>query len=419
MKPTKSTTVDKPFAHGLLVTACGFLAAVILAAVPAAAEVSIEPKVTEERVQTEEHNLRVVQIVSGFEHPWAVAWLPDGRMLITERGGRLHLVDSDSATELFGLPAIDTDEDQKTPPEGGNQGGLLDVAIHPDYENNGWIYFTFSSPGDDDAVLGDDDYGTGTALARARLDEDESGLTDLEILYVQAPRSDPGRHYGSRIVFPGDEAVLFSIGDRGLHFPSQDLTHPAGSMIRLQEEGGAHPDNPFIEVSPGNLRPEIFSFGHRNNQGLAIDPETGEIWATDHGPFGGDLLYRVEKRKNYGWPQVTYGSAYSTRQPIGIGREAPGVEPPVHWWEESMAPSGLTFHRNGNFSEWEGHLFAGFLLAEQVSRLVLENGEVIHEEALLKGLLGRIRDVRQGPDGNLYLLTDSSDGGLYRLEPVD
>jgi aldose sugar dehydrogenase len=213
--------------------------------------------------------------------------------------------------------------------------------------------------------------------------------------------------------------VVFSIGDRGLRFPSQDLTHPAGSMIRLKEDGGAAEDNPFVGVAPGNLRPEIFSFGHRNNQGVAIDPATGEIWATDHGPRGGDLLYRVEAGSNYGWPQVSYGVEYSTEEPIGIGRYAPGVVQPVHWWEESKAPSGLTFYDGEAFPGWQGNLFAGFLLGRQVSRLVLNEGRVVHEEVLLEDTVGRIRDVRQGPDGLLYVVTDAGDAGIFRIEPAD
>jgi len=389
-----------------------------LAFTPAAAEVAVDNEVIAEQVQSQAATFRVVRIVSGLEHGWALDWLPDGRMLATERIGRMHLIDGDTVTELAGLPMIDADEDQLTPPEGGNQGGLLDVAVHPDYARNGWIYFTFSSPGDDDPVWSDDDYGTGTALARARLDEGSSRLVDLELLYVQAPRSNPGRHYGSRIVFPGDGSVVFSIGDRGLRAPAQDLTHPAGSLIRLYEDGGAHSDNPFVSAAPGNLRPEIYSFGHRNNQGLTIDRESGAIWALDHGPSGGDLLYRVEKGKNYGWPQISRGSEYSSGQPIGLGTEAPGVEPPVYWWEDSHAPSGLAFYRGSAFPEWHGNLFAGFLRAEQLSRLVLEDGRVVREEVLLENMVGRIRDVRQGPDEMLYVLTDAADGGIYRIEPA-
>ncbi|APX95045.1 pyrroloquinoline-quinone glucose dehydrogenase [Halomonas sp. 1513] len=367
---------------------------------------------------SEETTLGVTQVVSGLEHPWSLAWLPDGRMLVTERPGSLYLIDADEAISLGNLPEIDTDEDQLTAPEGGNQGGLLDVAVHPDYDDNGWIYFTYSSPGDDDGVASDD-YGTATALARARLDEDNRELTDVETFYAQSPRTEPGRHYGSRILLPGDGSVLFSIGDRGLRYPSQDLTDPAGSLIRLLEDGGAHPDNPFIEMAPGNLRPEIYSFGHRNKQGLAIHPDNGELWAVDHGPSGGDLLYRLEVGANYGWPQVAFGSDYSTGEFIGIGQEAPGVTEPAHWWEESMAPSGMAFYSGDDVAEWQGNLFVGSLYREQLHRLVLDGNSVAHEEVLLDEELGRIRDVRQGPDGMLYVLTDESDGGLYRLTPAD
>lgn len=375
-------------------------------------------RVAVDRYDTEEGAIRVVQVATGLEHPWAVAWLPDGRMLVTERPGRLKLIADGRVTELMGLPDVYSDEDQRTAPQGGSQSGLLDIVLHPDYEQNGWIYFTYSSPGDDDAVVGDDDKGTATALARARINDAGNSLVDVETIYAQAPRRDPGRHYGSRIVFPGDGSVLFSIGDRGLRWPAQDLTDPAGSIIRIYEDGGAHTDNPFVGQAPGNLRPEIFSFGHRNNQSMVIHPETGAIWALDHGPYGGDLLYIVERGNNYGWPQVTQGVEYSTREPIGIGTEAPGVTPPVHIWTESMAPSGLAYYNGDPFPNWRGNLFAGSLLKEQIHRLVIDGDEVVHEEILLTEEIGRIRDVRQGPDGYIYVVTDESDGGVYRIEPA-
>lgn len=396
------------------------LAAAVALALPGllAAQPEVRDEVVRASVDTEHGGIRVVRTVHGLEHPWAMAWLPDGRMLVTERPGRLQLVDGDRIVALSGLPRIDAEEDQLTAPEGGNQGGLLDVAVHPDYARNGWIYFTYSSPGDDDTVTSDDDRGTGTALARGRLNDAGDGLRDVETIYAQTPRHNPGRHYGSRIVFPGDGNVLFSIGDRGLRAPSQDLTDPAGSMIRLREDGGAAEGNPFIGVAPGNLRPEIYSFGHRNNQGLAIHPRTGEIWTTEHGPKGGDLLHRVEIGANYGWPQVAFGVEYDTGEKIGIGRAAPGVTAPVHVWEEAKAPSGLAFYTGDAFPDWNGNLFAGFLIGEQLSRLVIEDGRVTHEEALLEETFGRIRDVRQGPDGMLYVMTDHADGGIYRLEPA-
>lgn len=384
----------------------------------AQADPAVVERTVEASVDSEQADFRVVQLVENLEHPWAVAWLPDGRMLVSERPGRLNLVDGDTVTSLSGLPTIDTDEDQLTAPDGGNQGGLLDVAVHPDYARNGWIYFTYSSPGDDDSVTSDDERGTGTALARAKLDDDQTGLTDVETVYAQMPRHNPGRHYGSRIVFTGDGNVVFSIGDRGLRWPSQDLTDPAGSMIRLAEDGGAADGNPFIGMAPGNLRPEIYSFGHRNNQGIAIHPDTGAIWTTEHGPSGGDVLHRIEAGANYGWPQVAFGTEYSTGEKVGIGESAPGVTAPVHVWEESMAPSGLAFYTGQGFPEWNGHLFAGSLYKKQLHRLVIDGDAVSHEEILLTDAIGRIRDVRQGPDGHLYLLTDEEQGGLYRLEPA-
>jgi len=390
-----------------------------LAAGSLCAQVSVVEEVIEESIESEEVNFKLTKVVGGLENPWAVNWLPDGRMIVTERPGRMHLIDGDEVTEINNLPQIDREEDEKTPDEGGNQGGLLDVAVHPDYDTNGWIYFTYSSIGDDDSNFsGDEEYATGTALARGKLNDDATDFDEVEILYTQIPRTEPGRHYGSRIVFPGDGTVLFSIGDRGIRYPSQDLTDPAGSMIRLYEDGGAVEDNPFVNKEPGNLRPEIYSFGHRNNQGMTIHPTTGEIWTTDHGPDGGDLLFKLEKGKNYGWPQVAFGTEYDTEEKIGIGTEAPGVEKPIYVWEDNMAPSGMTFY-TGNIGAWSGNLFVGSLKLERLSRLVMENDEVSHEEYLLEEKIGRIRDVRQGPDGNLYIVTDEEDGAVYKLEMVD
>jgi aldose sugar dehydrogenase len=378
---------------------------------------SVTEDVVEENLQSEEASFKLVKVIEDISHPWGISWLPDGSMIITERSGRMLLVQGEEVQELENLPEMHLKEDAKSADDGGNQGGLLDVVVHPDYENNGWIYFTYSSPGDDDGVPGED-IATGTALARARLNGDRTALTDVETIYTMVPRTEPGRHYGSRIVFPGDGTVIFSIGDRGLRHPSQDLTHPAGSMIRLLEDGGAAPDNPFIGAGLGNVRPEIYSYGHRNNQGMAIHPQTGEIWTTEHGPYGGDILHKIEKGNNYGWPQVSYGTEYSTKEHIGIGREAPGVTPAKYIWEESMAPSGLTFYSGDAFPEWGGNLFAGSLLKEELYRIVLNGDEVVQVETLFTDKIGRIRDVRQGPDGYIYLATDEEDGGIFRMEPA-
>jgi len=382
----------------------------ILFASSATASPSVSSETVASEIASEAGPLRLTRVVSGLEHPWAVTWLPDGRMLVTERPGRMHLVDGESIQSLSGIPDVGI--------AGGNQGGLLDVVVHPDHARNGWIYFTYSSPGDNDSVTSGEDIGTATALARARLNADGDGLTDVETLYAQMPRHNPGRHYGSRIVFPGDGHVVFSIGDRGLRWTAQDLTDPSGSFIRLHEDGGAPEANPFVGKAPGNLRPEIWSFGHRNNQGIAIHPDTGEIWTTEHGPRGGDVLHRIEEGANFGWPQVAFGTEYSTDEQVGIGREAPGVTAPVYIWDESMAPSGLAFYTGDAFPQWQGQLFAGSLAKKQLHRLVIDGQSVTHEEILLSDAIGRIRDVREGPDGYLYLLTDEEDGGLYRLEPA-
>lgn len=382
----------------------------------ALADVNVGEEAVERNVQSESAQFDLVQVVSGLTNPWAIDWLPDGRMLVTERAGSLYLMDGEQVTQVSNLPPSAPGEEHKAPDNG--QGGLLDVAVHPDYAQNGWIYFTYSSPGDDDTVMGDDEHGTATALYRARLSEDGSELVDGETVYAQSPRVDPGRHYGSRIVFPEQGMVMFSIGDRGLRRPSQDLTDPAGSVIRLNEDGGAVEDNPFVGKAPGNLRPEIWAFGTRNIQGMVVHGETGEVWALEHGPRGGDLLFQVEAGDNLGWPQVSYGPEYSTKEPIGIGREAPGVKQPAHVWEGRMAPSGLAYYDGDAFPEWQGNLFAGSLGFEQLHRLVLNGSEVTHEEVLLADTVGRIRDVAQGPDGLLYVITDEEDGGVYQLRPV-
>jgi aldose sugar dehydrogenase len=381
---------------------------------PAWADVVVEEEVIESNVNSEETSFELVRVVGGLVNPWGIDWLPDGRMLVTERAGRLQLIDGDQVIEVDNTPLVHPGDEAEAPDNG--QGGLLDVAVHPQYEENGWIYFTYSSPGDDDAVAGDDDFGTATALYRARLSNDGTQLIDGETVYASL-RTDPGRHYGSRIVFPDDATVMISIGDRGLRRPSQDLTDPSGSVIRLTLEGGAVEDNPFVGAEPGNLRPEIWAFGTRNIQGMVIHPENGEVWALEHGPSGGDLLFQIDEGDNLGWPYVAYGGDYSTDEPIGLGQRAPGVKEPAHIWEDSMAPSGLAYYNGDTFPEWQGNLFAGSLGFEQLHRLELGGDEVVHEEILLEDTIGRIRDVAQGPDGNLYVITDEEDGGVYMLRP--
>ena len=346
---------------------------------------------------SEEHSFRVVRIVQDLEFPWAVAWLPDGKMLITERPGRLLLADGQQTSEIGGLPPI----------RAQGQGGMLDIVVHPDYENNGWIYFTFSAPDGGNSAL---------SLARATLGDGE--LENLEILYRQNPAKNPGRHYGARIAFAEDGTLLFSIGDRGLKDPAQDLTDVTGSTIRLNDDGSVPEDNPFFGTD--YALPEIYSYGHRNAQGMAVHPETGAIWQHEHGPRGGDALNVIKPGANYGWPVATYGRNYGTMTRIGIEpHEDPDIENPITYWvPTSIAPSGMAFYTGNEFKNWNGNIFIGALAQRHLRRIVLDGENVVHQEVLLDGELGRIRDVRTGPDEKIYILTDHSNGALYRLEKI-
>jgi len=352
--------------------------------------------VVADRVASEAATFRLVRVASGLSNPWGLAFLPDGRMLVTERAGRMHLVEDGRLTRLSGLPEIAAQ----------GQGGLLDVKAHPDYASNGWIYFTYSEPGPG---------GAGTALARARLDG--TTLTGLEVLYSQDRKTGRGQHFGSRIGFPGDGTVLFTIGDRGEMDRAQDLSDSAGATIRLAEDGSIPPDNPF--VGRDGVRPELYTVGNRNAQGMAIHPQTGEVWQTEHGPRGGDELNLIRPGLNYGWPVVSEGADYRTRRPIGVPHSRhPEFEAPVEVWTPSIAPSGTVFYFGEAFPGWRGNLFVGALVHQKLVRVVLDGGRVTHQEVLLEREIGRIRYVTVGPDGYVYLLNDERDAGIYRLEPV-
>ena len=352
-----------------------------------------------ERVETEEATFRVVKVVDGLEHAWAVDWLPDGRMLITERPGRILLVDDDGATALDNVPEVWNQ----------NQGGMLDLRVGPNYEEDGWIYMSYSVR---DGGVG------GTVLSRAHLED--TSLTDVDVLYRQTPFLEPDYHFGSRIVFPGDGTLLVSMGERGQRREETvDIPTPTtsvGTTVRLTLDGSVPEDNPFVGSEEG--LDEVYSYGHRNQQGMAVHPETGEVWQHEHGPHGGDELNLIEPGGNYGWPDVSYGDTYRNQEPIG-GTEAPGVINPVKYWDPSPALSGMAFYTGDRFPDWQGDLFMGALARQKVLRLELDGHEVVHEEELLHGELGRIRDVATGPDGYLYVLTDAAEGALYRLEPVE
>jgi aldose sugar dehydrogenase len=347
---------------------------------------------------TEYQDLRVVEVVGGLEQPWAVAFLPEDRMLVTERPGRLLLVEDGTPTQVSGLPPIHVQ----------NQGGLLDVVPHPEYDENGWIYITYSKG---------DAEGTVPALIRARLEG--NALVELEEVFESNTYTSPGRHYGSRILFLDDGTLLMTIGDRGAEPPrAQDPLDHSGTVVRLHADGSVPDDNPF--VGDPDYAPEVYSYGHRNIQGIVQHPETGEVWVTEHGPRGGDELNLILPGRNYGWPVATLGRDYGSQEQFGEGREHPEKTAPIFEFLPTLAPSGLALVRGDGFHQtWQGNLLAGGLRSQRILRLVIENETVVHAEELLAGDLGRIRDVRQGPDGFLYVVTGEDEGGVYRIEPAE
>ena len=347
----------------------------------------------------EEHAFRVVTMTRGLEHPWGLAFLPDGRRLVTERPGRLRLVAADGTLDpqpVTGLPTIAIH----------GQDGLLDVALHPGFAENGLIYLSYAARGEG---------GVGTEVARGRLVDHR--LENVEVLFRQQPKSSGGRHFGSRLVFDRQGYLYITLGDRGEQERAQKMDDLAGKIVRLHDDGRIPADNPFAD-RPG-ARPEIYSLGNRNVQGAALHPVTGELWAQEHGPQGGDEVNVIRAGRNYGWPVITYGVEYVIGTKIGEGTHKPGMEQPLHVWVPSIAPSGMAFYQGDRFPRWRGDLFVGALKDQMLVRLRFDGEKRVKEERLLKGVLGRIRDVRAGPDGYLYLLTDSPDGVIARLEPTD
>jgi aldose sugar dehydrogenase len=358
--------------------------------------------VVHERVQSEAVTFRVVEVLGGLDHPWSLAFLPGGGMLVTERQGRLQRVEQDgTATEISGLPEVAAE----------GQGGLLDVIVHPDFDSNRLIYFSYSA---------EYDGGLRTHVARAALEDDQ--LDEVEVLLRIDPPGTGGRHFGSRLAFDEERHLFITIGDRGDRDRVQELDTHHGKLLRINDDGSVPEDNPFVN-EPG-AHPEIYSYGHRNAQGLHYDATTETLWLHEHGPYGGDALHIIEAGANYGWPLATYGVEYGGRGEIGTtpDRREDINDPIVHWTQPgSIAPSGLTLYRGETFPEWNGNLFVGALAHQHIRRVVLDAAgtAVVHEEELLRDRIGRIRDVRTGPDGNLWFTTDSDPGGVYRIEPVD
>ena len=349
-------------------------------------------------LQTERHAVRVTILTDGLEHPWSLAFLPDGRMLVTERAGRLRYVEADGTldrTPIRGLPSAVAE---------AGQGGLHDVVLHPEFAENRLVYIAYA---------GRNGRRYGTELARGRLDGHR--LEDVEVLFRALPKSHGGRHFGGRVVLDGRGHVFLTLGDRGERPRAQDLGDHAGSIIRLAEDGDVPADNPF--VSTRGARPEIFSLGNRNVQGAVLNPWTGELWAHEHGPQGGDEVNVIRSGANYGWPVITYGKNYGIGTTIGEGTHRDNVAPPVHQWTPSIAPSGMAFYDGDRFPDWRGSLLVGALKFRLLVRLELDGERVVREERMLEDVLGRIRDVRVGPDGLVYILNDHPNGVIARLEP--
>ncbi len=341
--------------------------------------------------------IRVETVAHGLEHPWALAFLPDGRMLVTERPGRLRRVERDGrlSEPLAGVPQVFAQ----------GQGGLLDIALSPGFAHDQLVYVSFSEPGEG---------GAGTAVARGRLGD--RGLEGTQVIWRQQPKVRGSNHWGSRLVFHRDGTLFVTVGDRFAYRDrAQDLSVTLGKIVRINADGSAPRDNPFVDRA--GARPEIWSYGHRNVQSAALHPRTGQLWTVEHGARGGDELNRPEAGKNYGWPVITYGVDYSGAK-IGEGTAKPGMEQPVYYWDPVIAPSGMTFYTGAAFPDWKGSLFIGSLRPGLLVRLTLADGRVAQEERYLADLRERIRDVRQGPDGLLYLLTDSPDGRLLRVMPA-
>jgi glucose/arabinose dehydrogenase len=354
-------------------------------------------RASDEAISSEQATFRVVPVVTGLEHPWGMAFLPGGEILITERPGRLRLV-RDGALEpapIEGVPEV----------YASGQGGLLDVALDPAFGSNRVIYLSYAAAGDG---------GNSTRVARATLGEGR--LEDVAVIFTAEPLVRASKHFGSRLAFDPEGHLFITVGERGQGDRAQDLGQDNGKVIRLYPDGSVPEDNPFVGTA--GARPEIFSYGHRNAQGMAIHPQTGVPWLNEHGARGGDEVNVVRPGVNYGWPVITYGIDYSGA-PIGEGTHKEGMAQPIHYWVPSIASSGMAFYEGEAFPEWRGDLFVGGLRAELLVRLELDGERVVGEERLLDGALGRIRDVRVGPDDFLYLLTDEGDGALYRLEPAD
>nr|WP_314639015.1 PQQ-dependent sugar dehydrogenase [uncultured Pseudomonas sp.] len=353
-----------------------------------------------QEMKSEQGTLEVWQVAKGLEHPWALAFLPDRRgMLVTERPGNLRVVDYDGklSAPINGVPKV----------WAKGQGGLLDVVLSPDFKQDRTVYLSYAEGGG----AGDK---AGTAVGRGQLSEDLKTLKDFKVIFRQEPKLSVGNHFGSRLVFDRDGYLFITLGENNDRPTAQDLDKLQGKVVRIYPDGKVPDYNPFVGQS--GVRPEIWSYGQRNPQGAALNPWTGVLWENEHGPRGGDEINIIERGKNYGWPLATHGINYSGQPiPEAEGKSAEGAVAPHHVWEKSPGLSGMAFYDADLFKAWQHNVFIGALVSQELIRLQVDGDKVVHEERLLGELNKRIRDVRQGPDGYLYVLTDEDDGGLYKV----
>lgn len=394
-----------------------------------AALLAASPIVDAQVVQTREHAVRLTTVTEGLDRPWGLAFLPDGRMLVTERPGRLRVVGKDGGLDpvpVAGLPRVDAQ----------GQGGLLDIALHPKHRDNGLVYWSYAQR---DAAG-----ANGTEVARGRLAGGPGAwkMENVEVIFRMAPKSNTSFHFGSRLVFddsstrgqtptaagspagraadrPGSDPAIFmyvTLGDRGEMARAQKLDDHAGKILRLTDDGKPAPGNPF--AGDAKAKPEIYALGNRNVQGAALHPKTGVLWAHEHGPQGGDELNVIKAGVNYGWPVITYGVNYVSGTKIGEGTEKPGMAQPVKYWVPSPALSGMAFYEGDRFPKWRGNVLIGALRGQSLIRVRLDGEKFVEDEFMLSGAVARICDVRVGPDGLVYLLTDQPNGAILRLEPA-
>ncbi|MBX3513051.1 MAG: PQQ-dependent sugar dehydrogenase [Xanthobacteraceae bacterium] len=367
----------------------------LLFAVPASAQTEATV------VKSEKAQISVEVIASGLQNPWGLAFLPDGRALVTERPGRLRIIGKDNklSDPVAGVPEV----------AAVGQGGLLDVALSPNFVKDNLVFLSFAEPRGAN--------GSSTSVARGKFVEKDgkASLEDVKVIFRQEPARPGGFHFGSRLVFARDGNLFITTGERNLKTPAQELSNHIGKIIRVTPDGGVPMDNPFVKNK--DAKPEIWSYGHRNVQGAVLHPQTGKLWIVEHGPRGGDEINIPEAGKNYGWPVIGYGIDYSGAK-IHENTHKEGMEQPIHYWTPSIAPSGAMFYTGDLFPGWKGNLFTGSLVFTSLYRIEVNGEKFVKEEALLEAGGDRIRDVRQAPDGAIWLLTDARNGKVLRLTPA-